>query len=797
MGGQQPAETASVAPSTSVSTSILQPQANEISGRVIDMLTRQPVSGAAVSALNRGESIASTRTSSAGNYSLGPLDEGVYLVLVEIAGYRPEVRSDVRLVRGKVAVADFEMVRAGTVSEEIVVTARATADDPRLPVSRFSYSREEIRRSPGSAGDVLRALDSLPGVNSTGEFSSFTVRGRGPRDNLILVDGIPFDKVTHFDQTLGENEDVNGGGRYSIFAPNLIQEVDFLPGGFDVPYGGKSGSLLKLTVAEGNRVTPSVSGRVEITGWEANYDGPSFVFDNTSVLFSARGQYFERLFELIGEGTIGAPVLYDFIAKTTSDISPDHSLSVLGIFAPEKYSRDIGNVLADEDLEDTSIARSRQDSLLLGGTWRWLTGSSSYLENRFFYRHSDRESSQGETFPELVDGSLPDPESVPIRPDIIQAQEGEVEYGWRGDFSLVTADSGVFAAGGRLTRVELDSEIVLDGPWVRYVYDQNDSRPDPSRNYIVLLPEFVNSSFRSEGLRAASYVEHALSLGDSFTLTPGIRYDWDGITSESLWSPRISANWAIDPRTRLSFATGIYYQQPLFLELALDPANVGLENEKSSQVVLGVGHYLRNGMRLSAEGYYQRLENLILIPDRTTGAANNSAEGFSTGIDIGLVRPLRDNWYAQVTYGYQVAEIDQNLGQGPFASDFNRPHTFNVFFAYELNDSWSFAAKWRYASGRPTDDYIVHDDVFNNPDFLRFSKEITDRNVQRLPAFHTLNVRVDYRRRFGPVSLIAFVDFFNVYNHKNVNFVRWLERKGENKLSGLEAFPTFGIKFEM
>jgi hypothetical protein len=202
-------------------------------------------------------------------------------------------------------------------------------------------------------------------------------------------------------------------------------------------------------------------------------------------------------------------------------------------------------------------------------------------------------------------------------------------------------------------------------------------------------------------------------------------------------------------------------------------------------------------MRITAEGYYQKLDNLVVIPDRTTGAANNSGEGYSTGFDVGIVRPMRDKWYAQVTYGYQMAKIDQNLGQGPFDSDWNRPHTFNAFFAYELNRSWAIAAKWRYATGRPTDDYIVHADVFNDPSFLRFSKEITERNVLRLPAFHTLNVRVDYRRRFGPVSLIAFVDFFNVYNHKNVNFLEWNERTGENRLSGLEAFPTFGIKFEM
>ena len=72
---------------------------------------------------------------------------------------------------------------------------------------------------------------------------------------MILVDGIPFDRVTHFDQSIGEGEDVAGGGRFSIFAPNLIQEADFLPGGFPAAYGGKNGSLLRLTVAEGNPVT--------------------------------------------------------------------------------------------------------------------------------------------------------------------------------------------------------------------------------------------------------------------------------------------------------------------------------------------------------------------------------------------------------------------------------------------------------------------------------------------------------------------------------------------------------------
>lgn len=67
---------------------------------------------------------------------------------------------------------------------------------------------------------------------SASEFASFSVRGRGPRDNLLFVDDFPFDKAIHFDATLGEEEDVGGGGRFSIFAPNVISGAEFSPGGW-------------------------------------------------------------------------------------------------------------------------------------------------------------------------------------------------------------------------------------------------------------------------------------------------------------------------------------------------------------------------------------------------------------------------------------------------------------------------------------------------------------------------------------------------------------------------------------
>jgi hypothetical protein len=46
---------------------------------------------------------------------------------------------------------------------------------------------------------------------------------------------------------------------------------------------------------------------------------------------------------------------------------------------------------------------------------------------------------------------------------------------------------------------------------------------------------------------------------------------------------------------------------------------------------------------------------------------------------------------------------------------------------------------------------------------VRFSQERTALNVGRGDAFHSLDVRVDYRRRIGPVDLVLFADVLNVY----------------------------------
>jgi outer membrane receptor for ferrienterochelin and colicin len=773
-----------------------QEAAGAIRGRIVDSVTGRPVPTATVHLVRNQRVQGTVEADAAGAFSFERVPEGVYSVEVEKQGYVKAVQADVRVVLRRVAAVEFALVRgSGAALAEVVVSARAAAWDPRATPNTVLLEREEIRRSPGSAGDVFRALDVLPGVVSTGEFSSFTVRGNGPRDNLILIDGIPFDKVAHFDESLGEQETVDGGGRYSIFAPNIIGNARFSPGGWWAAEGGRNGSLLELEIAEGNFASSTAGVRLDIIGVEADYDGPSYVADNTSLLLSARHFDFSNLFEAIDEKDIGTPRLTDVIVKSVTDLNDDHRLELLAIYAGEDNKRTVENALESENFEDVGLEDSKQDSTLLGVTWRWSPGEVAQLRNTVYYRNSDTTRTEGEAYPDLA-GPDPTPATTPAREDILRIEQRETEIGWRGDFSTLLGSGGIFSAGARVARVDLDFDRRLSGDWIRYVYDQSDFRADPTQQYIVLTPEGYNSTLNAAETQIAAYADYAWTIGD-FTWTPGIRYERDGFSGQSVVAPRLLLSWQPDALTRVWAGGGVYHQAPRYLDIAADPSNLDLKSERSTQVVLGYSRYLRQDLRFSVEGYHQQLDDLIVFDDRTTNTATNIGEGSATGVDLMLVKRMSRGWSAAATYSYSRARRDDNLGEGEHPSDWDRPHAFGIIGVWQPSDRWTFSAKWKYASGRPTDAFVVHSNVLGPAGPVRYSKELTRTNAERLPAYHSLSLRADYQRRFGPLSLVAYLDILNVYGRENANGYEWDERRGINIIEGLdEPLPTFGLRFE-
>jgi hypothetical protein len=731
------------------------------------------------------------RTEANGTVELSDLDTGLYMVTAEGPGLVAAREPSVRVVRRKVTPLSLEMLARTEALEEVVVLARAQIADPHGAVSNALLNREELRSAPGTGGDVLRAIDGLPGLISDGDFASFSVRGRGPRDNLILVDDVPFDRVVHFDQTLGEEEDIGGGGRYSIFAPNSIASAEFSPGGWSAPYGGRSGSLLKLDVAGGSP-TPSASLRVDIAGLELMYEGPSGIHDDTTLFFTARQFDFGEVFDMIEELDIGDPELTDIVLKTVTSLDEDNTIEFLGVYAPEEYTRDIGNVLESPDFEDVALIDTDQDLYLTALTWRHLVGVDGEWTNRLYLRANDKISSEGEAYPDLVLEGTP-AEDIPVRERLLTVTEKETEIGWQSDYATRNR-FGQGSAGLRVWQTDVDYSTFLREDWDRFVYRTTDPRP-PGQQYITLTPDDINSVYGAKETSYAAYGEQVFEFAH-WDLRAGLRYDYDGFAGESLVSPRLAANWRPEPDMRVSATAGLFYQSPRFLVRGANPENFAIENERVTHVSVGFERYFGPHWSLLVEPYYQWLDNLVVEPERTSGRVTNDGDGTNLGLDVVLSRRFADGWFGNVVYAYNDTRVDDNDSFGEYDADFNREHFFSIGGSWEISERWKVGARWKYATGRPTDAFIINEDVLGPGQPLRYSKELTQQNALRLDDFHQLNIRVDYRLPLGPVDLVAFLDVINVYGDPGGGPQEFDPRRGVNVSEEGEAFPIIGLIFE-
>lgn len=720
------------------------------------------------------------------------------MVLVSAPGRLAVVEPSVRIVANRILPFDVELQPLPEdilELEEVRVTGRAIPIDPFGTVSESFRNREELRAAPGTGSDVLRALDGLPGLLSTGEFSSFSVRGHGPRDNLILVDDMPFNKILHFDEFLGGYlgalEDIDGGGRYSIFAPETIAGATFSPGGWTAAYGGRSGSLLQLDVASG-APSPRSSLRIDIAGLEFLHEGPSGLDPDTSLLFSARHFDFGRVFELVGEDDLGTPEVTDLILKTTTDLGSHGTLEFLAIYATEDFVRDVENAVESEDFEDVSLVDESQDAVLLGATWRRLFGDSGEWVNRVFFQSSDKTNSEGEAFPDLVPPGTP-AQDVPVREDILSIEEKETEIGWRSDISLLNR-FGPFSAGLEVSDVSLDYETALAEPWDRFVYRSEDPRP-PGQDYIILLPEEIDSRLDRSELSWAAYAEQVFEK-EHWDLRAGLRYDHDGFSSEGNVSPRFAFNYRLGPDTRLSASAGLFYQSPRYFDRAADPSNLGLANERIAHLSAGFTHRINDRWDLLVEAYAQKLDDLVTEDDRTSGTLSNDGEGTNFGVDVVLARNFANGLSGNITYSYNDFRIDENDGRAEYDADNNRPHFFSVGGTWEINEHWMLSARMKWASGLPVDDFVVHDDVLGPGRPLRYSKELTTTNSLRADSYYALNLRVDYRRPLGWLDLVAFIDVINVIGGVGASPPEFNPRTGLNVADEEEALPIFGLILE-
>jgi hypothetical protein len=130
---------------------------------------------------------------------------------------------------------------------------------------------------------LLKVIQLLPGVQSGTEGTSgFYVRGGGPDQNLILIDGVPVYNVSHL------------FGFFSVFNADAINNVQLIKGGFPAEYGGRLSSVLDVRMKEGNLKEWKAEGAVGVISSKLTVEGPLWK-DRTSMLISGRRTYLDVL----------------------------------------------------------------------------------------------------------------------------------------------------------------------------------------------------------------------------------------------------------------------------------------------------------------------------------------------------------------------------------------------------------------------------------------------------------------------------------------------------------------------
>lgn len=769
-------------------------QTGILKGKIIEQATKQPIIGANIILKTTQKGIL---TDTLGEFSINDIAEGNYTIVVSSIGFQAKEITDIIITRTKTFYTEIELLDEVTTLKEVTVKYFKNENSAVMPISTYSFSREEISRNPGAQGDIFRAIGILPGVSSSGgQFSAIAVRGQGIRDNVYMVDDMPMFEVSHLEGSSSGFNDPNGG-RFSIFAPRVIDNAVFQGGGFAAQYGRKSASFLGLGIKEGNKITSTLSGQFDLLGATLIYDGLSGFDKKTTVFATARYQNFTLLKKVVGLKNIGLPVYGDYMLKTTTEINAKNKLSIVAMYNPEQYDKTINDVIESDKVEEISLVSTTNNKALVGLNLRTLTSKNSYWKNVMYYRNLTIDNAIGSSLPNAnADGSFSSKTNIPYENDLKTIKNNQTEIGYRSIFTQYI-NKTTLTAGVDVARVAIDYTRNLKRADTLYSFTARDFRPTPPQYFVVLQPQYFNAAFNDFAFNTSAYLDYSFTIFKTLTLNSGVRYDYTGFAKQHTVSPRLSGSLQLNGKSSLNFATGIFFQDPLLTDVADQPITNKLKNEQTIQYLLGYKNYFENDLKLVVETYYKDFDKLVVRPFSGQSLLNNAGTGFAYGVDVNLTKRLSEKYYGQIGYSYSQSKRDDNDGQGSYNYTYSQPHIFSFLGSYKPNNKWVFSTKFRYATGRPKDTYIVHPNIFNNTNFNRFSQEILLKNGARLNDFISFDIRADHHIQIKKTSITAFLDIVNVLNRFNESAEAFQPITGKNYFDGLAIFPSFGLRLEL
>lgn len=193
-----------------------------IRGFVVDETSGEPlpVANVVVEGTSRGSS-----TNLDGFFVIPNMDPGQYTLMVSYLSYHPR-EVEVKVTQKVMEPMTIELYPASVQLEDVTYVAKDEDDDAKRQSPRVSVvpvDASTVRKMPslGAEMDVLRAVQSIPGVKASSELSSApVVRGGSPDMTLILMDQSVVYNPSHM------------FGIFSTFNGDAVKRLELLKGGF-------------------------------------------------------------------------------------------------------------------------------------------------------------------------------------------------------------------------------------------------------------------------------------------------------------------------------------------------------------------------------------------------------------------------------------------------------------------------------------------------------------------------------------------------------------------------------------
>ena len=736
-----------------------------------------PLAGATVTITLADGSQRQVVTDETGSWRLEGLPPGKYQVRVESPGFQAvENREEVGV--GEETEATY---RLAPVSEGIEITVQG--ERPPREVTRRTIERREIDRIPGTSGDALRSIQSLPGVARPPGLAGFLiVRGSAPNDTQVYVDGAQVPLVYHF------------GGLSSVVPTELLEKIDFYPGNFSTRFGRVGGGIVDVALRSPDTQCSGPYGsqtdrkgcfhgmaQVDLIDGRLTLQGPLPVKGWTFAVAGRRSwidAWLKPVLESAGSSVTAAPVYYDY------QLIVDHKTSS-SRFSLRAYGSDdkFRIIVTDPAAQDPAF----------GGTLSF--GTSFWRAQALYEADLSRAVSSNSM--------------VSVGQDSVGFSVGNFLFSLDNVAIYARHEFGFKVASGIKINTGLDFAISPYEVVVRFPQPPRPGEPD-SGPFAARPPK--ESHEKGTVFRPAWYAEAELQPTNRLRVIPGVRVDYARDSGHTDFAPRIVARYDLvkgaDPdhpelqarRTTLKGGVGVFYQPPQFQETNPVFGTPGLTSNRAIHYSIGIEQELTRQVDISVEGFYKDLTNQVSRTPSATGYSyGNQGLGSVIGLEALLKYKPSKRFFGWIAYTLSRSVRQDSPASAQYLFQYDQTHNLIMLGSYRLGRGWEFGGRFRIVSG-PLDTPVLASPALPAlyaSDAGAYTPLQAKAFSSRLPLFHQLDLRIDKRWQFRTWRFSAYLDIQNVYNNAAVEGLAYnYNYSRQSYQTGIPIIPSLGMRGE-